>query len=272
MANFLDDNFFSAFCDLFGVNKEDLEKIQNALKELEKPQEVNRMNPEGKSDEQLKAEGWVLEEDINESKDGFLHVSRTWRKGAGAPSVQHKDEKVNADKELDDQEIADINDLFNDLNSLLFHNWETTQEDGQSVKEFVQTVINSKVPKKHPKQILLDMDFLPANKYEFGNSLDNDISDHMEIVLDTTLDDFTEVFLNVSPKNQKWIVERLNKYVNLIQLEKEQIQSWSDGLSKQSNDPYFCILQLYLSLMYTYIDTLNGAVVAMIDYINEHVK
>ena len=97
--------------------------------------------------------------------------------------------------------------------------------------------------------------------------MDDDISEHMEIATDVSLNDFMEVFANASEKNKKWINERLNKYTYLVQTEKDQIESWSEGLTATEYcDPYYQVLILYLSLMYTYIDSLQGAVDAMIDY------
>lgn len=128
--------FLENFCDLFGVNFEDLQELNDQLKQLTNESKDNPMNPGCATDEEMKSDGWVLKEDYEEREDGCVCRRRTWIKQDDIPAKPIEDNCDCCKENTIHKENEKINIWMGVLNSGLIHNWNWSNFNESNTDEW----------------------------------------------------------------------------------------------------------------------------------------
>jgi len=288
MSN-LDNPLFESVCDLLGVDKKAFEKhlkdsmsnmTFNAMKEAPAETPVinhddlpNRMNPGGKSDNQLKAEGWKLSEDFEKREDGAYVCKRVWTKSEETP-------KCNCEKETPDIsdnhlrfDMLTVDDWMDTMNWTLLDNWEPmkaamlaklpgAEDEIESILNFVKFILQGSTQSNTTSVSDLWNTFPSKNAYSTAEILDHIIQDIIETAKENELDVVARMN-NLCPEACNAFIKRLSNYKKYLEEELENVTDSVDYIEPQYHHanivtPYFesslySMIYLWYSLITEYL-------------------
>ena len=297
MSN-LDNPLFESVCALLGIDKKAVEEylkdsMSNTTCDVEQKAPVespavdhddlpNRMNPGGKSDNQLKAEGWKLSEDFEKREDGAYVCKRVWTKS-------EETSKCNCEKGTRDnlgaQLKSDISDTqlksdmltvdhwMDTLNWALLDNWVCmknamltklpgAENEIESILKFVNFILQEPTQDNTTSVLNLWNTFPSKNAYSTAEILDHVIQDIIESVKENELDSVARMN-NLCPEARNVFIKRLSNYKKFLEEELEIVTDSIDYIEPEYHHtnivtPYFesslySMIYLWYSLITEYL-------------------
>lgn len=262
MSN-LDNSLFESVCALLGIDKKAVEEylkdpMSNMTCDVEQKAPVespavdhddlpNRINPGGKSDNQLKAEGWKLSEDFEKREDGAYVCKRVWTKSEETP-------KCNCEKETPDisytrlkSDILVVDDWMDTMNWTLLDNWCCMKEamlaklpgakdEIESILNFVKFILQGSVQDNTTSISDLWNTFPSKNAYSTAEILDHIIQDITETAKENELDIVARMN-NLCPEARNTFIKRLSNYKKYLEEELENVTDSVDYIEPQYHHP-----------------------------------
>jgi len=265
------DTLFKELAKAFGLTEE---TIDNFIKELEESKEKytktrsESLNPDGKTDEEMKADGWTLEEDVNTTEDGKIFRRRTWTKQSDCPKDAPSQKAE--EEEIIQGQLKQVDDWMNILNSMLIHNWgkpdSKYDENYNTILMFIKDILEGKFEDKNPKELIAK--YPTGNLYETTDILDTKVLDNLNGV-----QKIVEDIKNVVPGYFRagamdTLKARLTKYVELLRVEAEEITNSSCSMNADTIDisdnvmdePVYSLVYLWHSMLCEYLSQLSDLV------------
>lgn len=291
MSN-LDNSLFESVCALLGIDKKSVEEyLKDPMSNMtcdvvkEAPVETpaidhgdlpNRMNPEGKSDNQLKAEGWNLVENFEKRDDGAYVCKRVWTKSENPGDCKCECNCQEGQPDISDvrlkSDLLAVDGWMDVMNWALLHNWNTmkiamnekfpnNKDEVESVLKFVNMALEGTVEDQIPVTSIWDR-FSSKNAYTCAEVLDHIIRDIVESIKENETNIVTDMNkLCLEARNM--LISRLTKYKSLLDSEMDMIIDYTDNIKPQyhhmnimipyiESSPYAMIL-LWVSLITEYL-------------------
>jgi len=290
--NNLDNSLFESVCALLGIDKKAVEEylkdpMSNMTCDVEQkaPAETpvidhddlpNRMNPGGKSDNQLKAEGWKLSEDFEKREDGAYVCKRIWTKSENPGDRKCKCDCQEGQPDISDarlkSDLLTVDGWMDVMNWALLHNWSTmkiamnekfpnNKDEVESVLKFVNMALEDTVEYQIPVTSIWNK-FSSKNAYSCAEVLDHIIRDVIESIKVNETNIVTDMN-KLCPEARNTLICRLTKYKSLLDSEMNKIIDYTDNIEPQyhhmnimtpyiESSPYAMIL-LWVSLITEYL-------------------
>ena len=257
MSN-LDNSLFESVCNLLGIDKKAVEEylkdsmsnmtcdIVKETPAINRDDMPDRMNPEGKSVNQLKAEGWNLVENVEKAGDGTYICKRVWTKGA-EPEKEPEEDSCNSCEEARHRERIRIDnitvdDWMNTLNWALLHNWglmsdamhskfSKNPEEVDSVLRFLNFIFKDQDVESYSVDDLWNQ-FPSKNAYAIAEALDSIIKDIMDAI-QSHQNTIVTGMSGLCPESRENLINRLIKYRGLLRKELDNVEESMDRLEPQ---------------------------------------
>lgn len=288
MSN-LDNSLFESVCALLGIDKKAVEEylkdsMSNTTCDVERKAPVespavdhddlpNRMNPGGKSDNQLKAEGWKLSEDFEKREDGAYVCKRVWTKSDNPKECNcPKDQPDISDAHLK-SDMLTVDGWMDTMNWALLSNWSLMKEamysklpgarnEIDSILKFVRFALETDAT-SDTYSVFDFWDSLPSkNAYSTAEILDHIIQDIVESVKDNE-SVIVAGMSNLCPEARNTLISRLKKYKGFLETELEVVTDSVDVIEPQYHHtnimkPFFesslySMIYLWYSLITEYL-------------------
>jgi len=295
MSNYMNNPLFKSVCELLGITDDDIKKyLENPMPnmtrdmvcdaEKEAPKESpaidhadlpNRMNPEGKSDNQLKAEGWNLVENFEKRDDGAYVCKRVWTKSEGSGRCGCQKEDTAAADSRKESDLCTTDAWMNKLDNYLLSNWSAMRDDMyrhfpkskdeiDSILEFIKFSLDSHEGLEengYPVSKLWES--LPLkNAYAMAEALDRIIGQILNSTENMSNLMVTEMG-KLHPEARDVLVNRLVNYVGVLKWEIETVTNSMDIIEPEFHHmnilrPYFesptySMICLWYSLLTEYL-------------------
>ena len=294
MSN-LDNSLFESVCALLGIDKKAVEEylkdlmsnmtcdvVKDVVKESPVETPVidhgdlpNHMNPGGKSDNQLKAEGWELVENFEKRDDGAYICKRIWTKPEGRKcecNCQEGQPDI-SDARLK-SDLLTVDGWMDVMNWALLHNWSTmkiameekfldNKDEVESVLKFINLALEGTTDQVPVTSIWNGLS--SKNAYACAEVLDHIIRDIIESIEVNETNIVTDMN-KLCPEARNMLISRLTKYKSLLDNEMDMIIDYTDSIEPQyhhmnimtpyvESSPYTMIL-LWVSLITEYLGEL----------------
>lgn len=288
MSN-LDNSLFESVCTLLGIDKKTVEEyLKDPMSNMtcdvvrEAPKESpeichddlpNRMNPGGKSDNQLKAEGWKLSEDFEKREDGAYVCKRVWTKSEEPPKCCCEKENPNISDTRLKSDMLTVDNWMDTMNWTLLDNWNCMKEamfaklpgaedEIETILGFVKFILQGSAQDNEVSVSDLWNTFPSKNTYSTAEILDHIIQDIIETAKENELDVVARMN-NLCPEARNAFIKRLSSYKKYLEEELVNVTDSVDYIEPQYHHintmkPYFesslySMICLWYSLITEYL-------------------